>query len=121
MKTLKLKLATEVIINITFLMVVAVSLIGLVVFKIVEQSIILERYQAGKSQALTLSRLAAPLWNDQTKPELERVAGLFLAPVPDEANREAERGSGAGRWSMQIPLIDLRAQYARIRASSAAR
>jgi len=105
MKTLKLKLATEVIINITFLMVVAVSLIGLVVFKIVEQSIILERYQAGKAQALTLSRLAAPLWNDQTKPELERVAGLFLAPVPDEANREAERGSGAERVVLADPNL----------------
>lgn len=91
MKPLKLKLATEVIINITFLMVVAVSLIGLVVFKIVEQSILRERYQAGKAQALTLSQLAAPLWPDQTKPELERVAGLFLATVPEDANRGAER------------------------------
>ncbi|MDD5222765.1 MAG: ATP-binding protein [bacterium] len=110
MKPLKLKLATEVIINITFLMVVAVSLIGLVVFKIVEQSIILERYQAGKAQALTLSRLAAPIWKDGAKPELERIAGLFLAPAPGEATRGLERGNGAER----VILVDMNLEPAAI-------
>lgn len=102
MKTLKLKLATEVIINITFLMVVAVFLIALVVFKIVEQSIIYERCQAGKTQAQVLSRLAAPIWNGQPGEELQRVAGLFLAPTGEEKPGGAKE-NGAER----VVLVDL--------------
>lgn len=106
MKPLKLKLATEVIINITFLMVVAVFLIALVVFKIVEQSVILERYQAGKNQALILSRLAAPLWNGQPGEELRRVAGLFLAPAPTGQKPGGARENGAERVVMTDLNLD---------------
>ena len=104
MKTFKLNLATEVVINIIFLMVVAVFLIAFMVFEIVEQSVLLERGQLAKTQAQILSRLAAPLWNGLPSPELEHLAGLFLAPAPGE---KKPGGGGQDGGAERVVLVDL--------------